>query len=232
VALLHGSGGTLHQLLHRETELALSRTVELLLPILSALAELHAAGIVHRDIKPGNVLLDGDSGRSPRAKLSDFGLSRLDDGSPPITQSDAIMGTPEYLAPELARRAAPATDRSDQYAVGVILYECTTGERPFRRGMLHGRVLAADAEELRAPSVLPRTVATHGIRRRRSARPGARARTTLRSVDGLAEALLPFASKATAARWRTEFVGSGTRSRSDAGNGSNVPAGRVHDRDV
>jgi tRNA A-37 threonylcarbamoyl transferase component Bud32 len=222
-------GGTLHQLLHRETKLSLSRTVELLLPILSALAELHAAGIVHRDIKPGNILLDDDSGRCPKPKLSDFGLSRLDDESP-ITQSDAIMGTPGYLAPELARSPATATDRSDQYAVGVILYECTTGDRPFPRGTLCGILLAAGSEELRAPSIVEPSLPAEFdvvVMRALAHEPERR----FPSIDDLAAALLPFASQATAVRWRSEFVGSDARSRSEAGDRANAPE-RLHDRDA
>jgi serine/threonine protein kinase len=123
-------GESLAQLLRREGKLPLERAVDLLLPIASATAELHAAGIVHRDIKPGNILL----ARGPTVcpKLADFGVSRFDDGTPGITDSGTLLGTLEYLAPELIRAANAANEWSDQYSLGVTLYECVAGERPFR----------------------------------------------------------------------------------------------------
>ena len=84
--------------------------VELLLPILSAVAELHAGGIIHRDLKPANILLDHGRGGEVCPKVADFGVSRLDDGGPPLTRSGAILGTPEYLSPEQMRTTKEATE--------------------------------------------------------------------------------------------------------------------------
>ncbi|MBV9945443.1 MAG: serine/threonine protein kinase, partial [Myxococcales bacterium] len=112
-------GESLAQLLSGEKRLSLERTSEILLPVLSAVAELHAAGIVHRDIKPANILLT--AGRDACPKLADFGVSRFED-SPTITHPGATIGTPEYMAPEVICSGKPATPRSDQYAIGVILY--------------------------------------------------------------------------------------------------------------
>ena len=92
--------------------------------ILAALGAAHAKGVLHRDIKPGNVLLD----ESGRAKLADFGIARITPGD--LTLTGMVMGTPAYLAPERVA-GRPATVRSDLYAVGVLGYEGLAGVRPF-----------------------------------------------------------------------------------------------------
>jgi serine/threonine protein kinase len=88
-------------------------------------AAAHAAGLVHRDLKPGNVLFDAAG--SP--KVNDFGLVKMGKGD--LTQTGAIMGTPAYMAPEQGRDAKYVGPPADVWALGVILYECLTGTRPF-----------------------------------------------------------------------------------------------------
>ncbi|HET7236898.1 MAG TPA: extracellular solute-binding protein, partial [Actinomycetota bacterium] len=102
-----------------------SRVVSIADHVASALAAAHRQGVVHRDVKPGNVLLDEEG----NAYLTDFGVA-LDAGSPERASGTMVRGTPAYLSPEQIRMD-PATPRSDIYALGVVVYEMLTGEHPF-----------------------------------------------------------------------------------------------------
>jgi serine/threonine-protein kinase len=105
--------------------LSLAETIRVAAQVGRGLDALHDARILHRDVKPSNVLLDerGD------AALADFGLARGDD-STQLTRDGQLMGTPHYLAPELIE-GRPASTASDVYALGCVLYECVTGAPPF-----------------------------------------------------------------------------------------------------
>jgi serine/threonine protein kinase len=115
-----------------------------------ALASAHDAGILHRDVKPANVILARDG----RARLLDFGLATLaSDRDTRLTRYGVLVGTPDYLAPEIARGAAP-DPRGDVYALGATLYEMLTGKVPFERATPMATVLAHLSDELVLPSRL------------------------------------------------------------------------------
>jgi serine/threonine-protein kinase len=127
IVLAWMEGGTLEKLLASSETLAPLRAVEIAQAILSALGDAHRLGILHRDVKPANVLFDGAGG----ARLSDFGVAHLGDVS--TTATAGAFGTLAYMSPE-QREGRPATARSDLFAVGVMLREMLTGERS-RAGM-------------------------------------------------------------------------------------------------
>lgn len=118
-------GITLRELLRDQRRLNLSQTITIMDAVLSGLSAAHNAGIVHRDVKPENVLLAEDG----RIKIGDFGLARASSANTATGQQ--LLGTIAYLAPELVTRGA-ADMRSDIYALGIMLYEMLTGEQPFR----------------------------------------------------------------------------------------------------
>jgi serine/threonine-protein kinase len=117
--------GSLARLLREEGKLGLDQSVRLAAELGRGLDALHKHGILHRDVKPSNVLLSGDG----TAALADFGLARASD-STQITHDGQLVGTPHYLAPELIE-GAEATRASDVYALGCLLYECVAGKPPF-----------------------------------------------------------------------------------------------------
>ena len=117
-------GESLAERLHREHVLSPEALAPILSSVASGLAVLHGLGLVHRDVKPHNILLP----TTGPAKLADFGLAR-DGGTTSLTLPGTAIGTMGYLAPELLH-GAPATPASDVYAFGVVAYEALTGERP------------------------------------------------------------------------------------------------------
>jgi serine/threonine-protein kinase len=124
-------GGSLRDYLDDRGPLAPAEAATLLSQVAAALAEAHKAGVVHRDLKPDNVLLDR-SGPRTAARLTDFGIARTLD-APGLTTPDALVGTPSYMAPEVicGSRPSPAVD---VYAFGVLLYELVAGRQPYGTG--------------------------------------------------------------------------------------------------
>ena len=116
--------GTLREQLARGP-LTLEDAGVLLEQIASALDYAHEQGIIHRDIKPSNILMRDDH----YAYLEHFGLAKPLDGGSTVTQMGILLGTPEYMAPELAK--GPVTVSSDLYALGILLYQMVTGQLPF-----------------------------------------------------------------------------------------------------
>jgi len=126
-------GEDLSHLLHREGPLPLSRVAELMLPVLGAVEAAHAMGVVHRDLKPENIFLARIGDGTVVPKVLDFGISKMAPaaGGPALTSTGMMMGTPYYMSPEQAQSTRGVDGRSDQFSLGVMLYECATGKRPF-----------------------------------------------------------------------------------------------------
>ncbi|NUP75825.1 MAG: serine/threonine protein kinase, partial [Sinomonas sp.] len=142
-------GEPLSAILEREKVLSPDRTLNIMAQTARALAVAHARGLVHRDIKPGNLLITPDN----RVKVTDFGIARLAD-QVPLTQTGQVMGTAQYLAPEQAT-GQQATGSSDIYSLGVIGYESLTGHRPFSG---ESQIAIALAQVNDAPPPLPEQI--------------------------------------------------------------------------
>jgi len=127
IVMEYVAGRTLRDILREGRKILPERALEIASGVLSALDYSHRAGIIHRDIKPGNVMLTpaGD------VKVMDFGIARaMSDSSSTMTQTAAVVGTAQYLSPEQAR-GEPVDSRSDVYSSGCLLYELLTGRPPF-----------------------------------------------------------------------------------------------------
>ncbi len=120
-------GSTLREIIRDTAPLSVEQTLDIIEPILAALGAAHRAGIVHRDVKPENVIIANDG----RIKVADFGLARALTSSSTITaDAGAVLGTVAYLSPEQVQRGI-ADARSDVYAVGIMIFELLTGRQPF-----------------------------------------------------------------------------------------------------
>jgi predicted Ser/Thr protein kinase len=132
-------GRTLHQILREAGRLEPARAIELVSHIARGLASAHALGMVHRDLKPGNVLVTHSPSGTELVKLIDFGLVKLVMGdavtpaTEPLTASGVLVGTPSYMSPEQVR-GQDVDARTDIYALGVMLYQALVGERPIQGG--------------------------------------------------------------------------------------------------
>jgi serine/threonine protein kinase len=154
LAVAYLPGGSLADRLAAEGTLSPEMAAQVISEIARGLHSLHEAGIVHRDVKPGNVLFDADGG----AKLTDFGLAK-GRAYTVLTQPGQVIGTLDYLAPELIR-GEPATPLSDLYALGCVAYECVVGAAPFADktffeiGLAHLEEAPVDPNE-RCPGLPP-----------------------------------------------------------------------------
>jgi D-alanyl-D-alanine carboxypeptidase/tRNA A-37 threonylcarbamoyl transferase component Bud32 len=125
IAMEFAAGRTLQQVL-RKGRLGLDRSLELVGELARALGVAHSQGVIHRDVKPANIIVD----ERGRPLLTDFGLARDGSVRQSLTRTGDVIGTPLYMAPEQMRGTRVVDHRSDIYSLGAILYECLTGRRP------------------------------------------------------------------------------------------------------
>jgi Protein kinase domain len=142
-------GTDLHALLRREGRLAAGRAAEIVAQLGEALDAAHAAGLVHRDVKPANVLIAGS-----HVYLSDFGITRVQEADTQITESGGWVGTVDFMAPEHLR-GEPTDARADVYALGCVLYTALTGAPPFRRPTVPATITAHLHDPPPRPSATP-----------------------------------------------------------------------------
>jgi serine/threonine protein kinase len=132
IAMRYVPGGDVRTLLQREGPLPPARAAAIVLPVASALDAAHSAGLVHRDVKPANMLLDARPGRPDHVYLSDFGLCKSALSTVGLTRPGQLLCTPDYTAPEQIK-GLPLDGRTDQYALACTAFELLTGQAPFHR---------------------------------------------------------------------------------------------------
>jgi serine/threonine-protein kinase len=205
-------GRTLEGLLAARSTLSVNNTVGLALQLCDALDAVHRAGVVHRDVKPSNIIIMRGAAGVEVVKLVDFGVAKLIEPAPDdkLTKDGAIIGTPEYMSPEQLLGEGAVDLRSDVYSLGVTMYECLSGATP-NEGSYQKILLSAAGPEPSAPlrtvapavpmalaEVVDRAIAKSASARFESTQalakaieqavPGASRRTTLRTPPPLPEA--------------------------------------------
>ncbi len=200
-------GCDLAEILLREGRLSIGRALDLLVPVVAAVAAAHDAGVIHRDLKPSNVFVASGPRGVPWPKVVDFGISKVvaGDDAVAMTATDSVFGTIAYMAPEQARAMRDASFRSDQYSLAVILYQCVTGTLPFSGGSMYQMLQAVMTAPVVAPSEraegLPSEVDAI-VLRAMNRNPAER----FPSVRDLGAALLPLAGERARVTWGAELV--------------------------
>ncbi|MBK7585383.1 MAG: serine/threonine protein kinase [Myxococcales bacterium] len=201
-------GESLHAYFRREGALDVSRLADLMVPVLAAVEAAHAQGVVHRDLKPANIFLAQGWSGELTPKVLDFGISKVVQEAAPsdLTTDSTFLGSPHYVSPELARGDRDLDGRADQYSLGVILYEGSTGVRPFaqKADTFMGLMYAIAQGDFPAPHThrpgLPidfERIVLRAMARQKNDR--------FPNVAALGRALLPFASPRTRTIWEAQF---------------------------
>jgi serine/threonine-protein kinase len=207
--------------------LAVPQALELLFPVMAAVAAAHGAGVIHRDLKPSNIFVAHGVAGKAWPKVLDFGVSKVlgTDGEGASTEADAVLGTAAYMAPEQARSARHASFQSDQYSLAVILYQCLTGRVPFSAANDYELLSAIMSAPIEPPgrivAGLPMALES-ALLRALHRKPDLR----FPSVRAFGASLLAFASERDRLAWGMEFESedSAPRAMADAGMAATGPA--------
>ncbi len=155
-------GPTLAEVLQNDTKLDAKRALVIMTQVCEGLAHAHSKGIVHRDIKPGNIVLIRENDGTELVKIVDFGIAKLireDQSGPDLTKTGDVFGTPNYMSPEQCL-GKKVDNRSDIYSVGCVIYETVIGAPPAKADsiletlMLHANGIVPDFEDSRVPTTL------------------------------------------------------------------------------
>jgi eukaryotic-like serine/threonine-protein kinase len=186
-------GPDLAELIARRGQLSLQEAVSILLPIAEALDAAHDEHLVHRDVKPSNVLLEPHKG-GWRPYLADFGLARPQKGNVKYTRTGQLLGTVDFMAPEQVRGNTAIDGRADVYAFGGLLYNALTGEVPYplepEAAVMHAHVHEPPPVPSRLVPDLPEA-ADRVVQRAMATDPALRAHSAARLMHYLAEQLPP-----------------------------------------
>jgi serine/threonine protein kinase len=183
-------GESLGDRVRRKGPLPADEVAPILRAVCDALQTAHAAGVIHRDLKPDNIILRKHAIPAQAVKLIDFGLSRVDDAKR-LTATGTMIGTPRYMAPEQISSIKNSGPRSDIYALGVMVFESLTGESPFQasdHGQLLGAILQGRIQKLSQirPDLPPETEAV--VARAMDKDPDVRFQTPLEFAQAFSEA--------------------------------------------
>ncbi len=187
----HVDGPDVSRMLRQSGRLAPEVAVSIACQLAEALAYAHASGVIHRDIKPGNILLTRDG----KVKVTDFGLAyQADDSQPELTSSNVAVGTADYLAPEALRHGVRVDARADLYSLGVTLFQMLSGTVPRGRWKMPSQTVGTDP---RLDDILRRALATDPDQRYPDST------TILKELEPIRAGLPPTPAEKRAARLRT-----------------------------
>ncbi|HZU95734.1 MAG TPA: protein kinase [Planctomycetota bacterium] len=160
IAMEYVEGRSIQQLVTELGRFAPEQATRIVLAAAQGLRDVHAAGILHRDVKPGNILLDG----AGQVKLADFGICKLSrkslEGTPTISLAGEVLGSPDYMAPEQAE-GKPLDGRADIYALGVTYYQLLTGQLPFHATTAIATLARALNEKAQPPRAVVPGIPAH-----------------------------------------------------------------------